>query len=77
MDLITLLAGALVKELSAINILLLLFVGAVGYALYLSRADLQKERDGRTADAIDWLFFWELDHCAAQWRREVLMGWHD
>ena len=52
MDLITLLAGALVKELSAINILLLLFVGAVGYALYLSRADLQKERDGRTADAI-------------------------
>lgn len=32
---------------------------------------------GWTADAIDWLFFWELDHCAAQWRREVLMGWHD
>ena len=32
---------------------------------------------GWTAGAIDWLFFWELDHCAAQWRREVLMGWHD
>lgn len=35
---------------------------------------------GWTADAIDWIFlrvFDQFDHCAAQWRREVLMGWHD
>lgn len=32
---------------------------------------------GWTADAIDWLFFLEPDHCRAQWRREVLAGWHD
>ena len=31
---------------------------------------------GWTADAIDWLFFWEPDHCMNQWQREVSMGWH-
>lgn len=32
---------------------------------------------GWTADAIDTLFFWQPDHCRAQWAREVRAGWHE
>ena len=30
-----------------------------------------------TAGAIDTLFFWQPDHCRAQWAREVRAGWHE
>lgn len=46
-----------------------------------SRAHRMREKGqpvwGWTADAIDALFFWQPGHCAAQWRREVLAGWHE
>ena len=32
---------------------------------------------GWTANAIDWLFFWQPNHCAIQWAYEVRLGWHD
>ncbi|MBP7483936.1 MAG: hypothetical protein KA781_01355 [Aquabacterium sp.] len=60
-----------------VNVLL----GGIYNETLSSRAHRMREKGqpvwGWTADAIDTLFFWQPGHCEAQWRREVLAGWHE
>lgn len=57
-----------------------LFLGGIYNETLSSRAYRMKVKKqpywGWTADAVDWIFFWEPNHCLNQWRREVAMGWH-
>lgn len=56
-------------------------LGGIWHETLSSRAHRMRVKGhpvwGWTAGAIDWLFFWQPNHCAIQWAFEVRQGWHD
>ena len=73
--------GAVVAFLLRLDCLFNAILGGSSTETLSSRAHRMREKGqpvwGWTADAIDALFFWQPGHCEAQWRREVLAGWHE